>query len=444
MNAVKDMSRRAGAKFVAEFSGQTFTRTSAKQVGHYTHAWILHLPAGQSHTPMSKDVWERKNGTPAPVRDVVGGWSSSEALAHSAAAKWQRIYPANRYTVVAVTSSAIGERASLGAESPARKVAQDWLDKNTVSAAEIIDQRARVEAGVEAEQKQAQVEADHRKDGLVPLANTIAFASFGDRPMGMERLSLRVDSQGWILIHGSLPRVRFDTLAAAMAAWDRSDGSYGVARCLNAETARIAAAAPDWQTWTALQWFSRISAVRAAIEEHRARTGFAQVDDVMLEVVARRAIDKLFPNVLPSKPLNGTKTHPLTEAAKKVLREIARAPMPRQEVNPGVADRLCREALVEDRDLPSPYKTRKGMVKHLAITEAGQRVLNPPALAAAIGNVDTILDEVAAMRKTFATIGMINCPKCDHQGPHEHNHMTGDKQVFACRCGHEFAGPVTP
>jgi len=180
------------------------------------------------------------------------------------------------------------------AESPARKIAEDWLDQNSVSAAEIVAQPTRVEA----EQKQADFEAEQSARGLVPLANTIAFASFGNRPMGMDRLSLRVDLQGWILIHGSLPRVRFDTLAAAMAAWDRSDGSYGVARRLNAETARIAAAAPDWQTWTALQWFSRIGAVRAAIEEHRAHTGFGQVDDVMLEVVARRAIDKLFPRVL--------------------------------------------------------------------------------------------------------------------------------------------------
>ena len=42
------------------------------------------------------------------------------------------------------------------------------------------------------------------------------------------------------------------------------------------------------------------------------------------------------------KPVNGEKTHPLTPTARAVLRSLVKAPMPRQEVNPGVRDRLAR------------------------------------------------------------------------------------------------------
>lgn len=66
---------------------------------------------------------------------------------------------------------------------------------------------------------------------------------------------------------------------------------------------------------------------------------------------------------------------PLSSAAMTTLAEIERAPLPRQEVNPGVAGRLERESLVEFVELPSPYKTRKGKVTHLQITETGRRKL---------------------------------------------------------------------
>lgn len=73
------------------------------------------------------------------------------------------------------------------------------------------------------------------------------------------------------------------------------------------------------------------------------------------------------------KPLNGEKTHPLTLHSLDVLTMINTRPMPRQEVNPGVANRLEREALVETVDLPSPYKVHKGgMCAHLKITPAGR------------------------------------------------------------------------
>ncbi len=71
------------------------------------------------------------------------------------------------------------------------------------------------------------------------------------------------------------------------------------------------------------------------------------------------------------KPLNGERTHPLTKHAREVLRGLRDAPVPRQQVNPGVADRLLRGELVEEQMLPSPYKTRRGLVAFLAITPAG-------------------------------------------------------------------------
>ena len=71
-------------------------------------------------------------------------------------------------------------------------------------------------------------------------------------------------------------------------------------------------------------------------------------------------------------PLNGTKTHLLATASLVALRRLAKEPLPRQELNPGVANRLEREALVESVDLPSPYATHKGrIIEHLRVSAAG-------------------------------------------------------------------------
>lgn len=76
-------------------------------------------------------------------------------------------------------------------------------------------------------------------------------------------------------------------------------------------------------------------------------------------------------------PLNGEKTHPLTPHALEVLRQLARAPMPRQEINAGVVNRFAREALAETVMRPSPYKTHKGKnIDFLQITDAGRARLN--------------------------------------------------------------------
>ena len=77
------------------------------------------------------------------------------------------------------------------------------------------------------------------------------------------------------------------------------------------------------------------------------------------------------------KPLNGEKTHPLSEHAIAELKDIALAPVPRCAVNPGVANRLLREMLVESSPRPSPFKVHKGgNTEHLVLTQAGADRLN--------------------------------------------------------------------
>lgn len=72
--------------------------------------------------------------------------------------------------------------------------------------------------------------------------------------------------------------------------------------------------------------------------------------------------------------LNETKMHPLTAHAQAELRDIASNPCPRQAVNPGVANRLLREELVDSVMLPSPFRTHAGKpLEHLRITDAGRR-----------------------------------------------------------------------
>ena len=72
--------------------------------------------------------------------------------------------------------------------------------------------------------------------------------------------------------------------------------------------------------------------------------------------------------------LNGGRTQPLTDYARRELEKLKAGPRPRQSFNPGVADRLTRgaEPLAEEVSLPSPYKSAKGSkARHLRITQAG-------------------------------------------------------------------------
>jgi hypothetical protein len=75
-------------------------------------------------------------------------------------------------------------------------------------------------------------------------------------------------------------------------------------------------------------------------------------------------------------PLNGRLTHPLTESGWHALAQVAAAPVPRQELNPGVANRLLRGNLAAQHLLPSPYKTHKGRpIAHLSATDFGREKL---------------------------------------------------------------------
>lgn len=69
-----------------------------------------------------------------------------------------------------------------------------------------------------------------------------------------------------------------------------------------------------------------------------------------------------------------TKLHPLSDHARRVLSSLCHGPCVRQDINPGVTDRLAREDLIEMVDLPSPYASHKGRkIAHARITMAGRR-----------------------------------------------------------------------
>src|ERR1044072_1501777 len=81
-------------------------------------------------------------------------------------------------------------------------------------------------------------------------------------------------------------------------------------------------------------------------------------------------------HVMKSLPLNGTKTHPLSQHALSKLLSAARKPFPFQDLNPGVRDRLLREDLVEIVQLPSPFKAHRGAtIAHVKIPDAGRAAL---------------------------------------------------------------------
>lgn len=76
------------------------------------------------------------------------------------------------------------------------------------------------------------------------------------------------------------------------------------------------------------------------------------------------------------KPLNGEKTHPLSDYAIIKLREIAVSPVPRSALNPGLVNILLMEGLVTTVVMVSPFKTHKGRaIDHLRITDVGNRAI---------------------------------------------------------------------
>lgn len=75
-------------------------------------------------------------------------------------------------------------------------------------------------------------------------------------------------------------------------------------------------------------------------------------------------------------PLFGTKTHPLSAFAKETLRNLMSGPIPTNQINPGVGNRLMRETLVQIVELHSPYVSHKGKnIPHYEITEKGKQEL---------------------------------------------------------------------
>jgi len=75
-------------------------------------------------------------------------------------------------------------------------------------------------------------------------------------------------------------------------------------------------------------------------------------------------------------PLNGSKTHPLTEHAWLVLVRLQRDPLPTQEINPGVVNRLLREDFIEIQQRTSPYAVHQGAkIGTAVITKAGLELL---------------------------------------------------------------------
>lgn len=76
-------------------------------------------------------------------------------------------------------------------------------------------------------------------------------------------------------------------------------------------------------------------------------------------------------------PLNGLKTHPLSDHAFNALKSLDHGPRPCQDFNPGVSNRLLREELVASVFLPSPFKSHKGaVIEHLMLTVVGRARIN--------------------------------------------------------------------
>lgn len=81
---------------------------------------------------------------------------------------------------------------------------------------------------------------------------------------------------------------------------------------------------------------------------------------------------------MPSGHPDLTHAHPLTAHALAVLRELAQAPKPRSQINPGVVQRLTRGKLAVLVDLETPFPTHRKSyrVPHLKITDAGRALVS--------------------------------------------------------------------
>ena len=75
-------------------------------------------------------------------------------------------------------------------------------------------------------------------------------------------------------------------------------------------------------------------------------------------------------------PLNGKETKKLTKIAIETLKRLKYRPLPCQELNPGLLNRLIRGNLIDIVKLPSPYKTHKGrVIDHCRLNNFGFELL---------------------------------------------------------------------
>jgi hypothetical protein len=69
---------------------------------------------------------------------------------------------------------------------------------------------------------------------------------------------------------------------------------------------------------------------------------------------------------------------PLSAHARNVLLDVAYSPVPMLHINPGVTARLLRDALIEEAQLPSPFKTHAGkLIAFAKITPLGRLAVTP-------------------------------------------------------------------
>jgi hypothetical protein len=67
---------------------------------------------------------------------------------------------------------------------------------------------------------------------------------------------------------------------------------------------------------------------------------------------------------------------PISDHADRVLDGLVVGPRPRQELNPGVAERLEKSGYIETYSDISPYKTHKGTrISFVRITDKGRKYL---------------------------------------------------------------------
>lgn len=152
------------------------------------------------------------------------------------------------------------------------------------------------------------------------------------------------------------------------------DGVYPALEAMSDAELRLVIRAPKRRTQTNCWWVAYQAAPLLAVIAH---------DILQMRQQARRQARSLARKQTDTsgqqaagtdeiRPLNGAKTHPLTKHAIGVLVGLLGGPAPRNQINPGAANRLLRGRLVESVQIPSPFASHKGQgIEHLRLTDAG-------------------------------------------------------------------------